>query len=197
MFGIKHLGADIDLQRDADVALGHHRRKENLGFFEQGLPCALLGGLAPATAHAHVQVNKGVVSRATGRFTCSTAIGHRVMRRWVSQYTRATGWKDLFAFLVFHGEHGVGHLAAQGGHVDFSVQLAGVKDHKMWHGFVLVGRNFRSDIGGLAKVHVGAEAVDLRVRFITLCSQPCNPARCWPARAECADPFGVSLQKTH
>jgi hypothetical protein len=40
----------------------------------------------------------------------------------------------LFVGFVFDGQHGVSHLTAQSRHVHFRIELAGVKNHKVWHG---------------------------------------------------------------
>jgi len=55
------------------------------------------------------------------------------MRGGVGQHARAAGGKNLLACFVFHGEHGVGHLAAKLLHLDFLVELAGVEDHEVRH----------------------------------------------------------------
>jgi hypothetical protein len=55
------------------------------------------------------------------------------MRRRVGQDSRTARGKDLFVLFVFHDEHGICHLSAQGGHVDFIVELTGVEDHEMGH----------------------------------------------------------------
>ena len=65
VLGVKHLGADVAPQRDADATLRHDRTEKGLGHSDQGLACTLLNGLAAASAHAQVQVHKSVVTRAT------------------------------------------------------------------------------------------------------------------------------------
>ena len=62
VLGVKHFRPNVNLQRDADVALGHDGGKKCLHHRQQSLARTLLRGLGAATAHAQVQVDKGVVT---------------------------------------------------------------------------------------------------------------------------------------
>ena len=78
-----------------------------------------------------------VLARAACGAARCTAIGHGVMRRGVSQHACTAGGEHLFARLVFDGQHGIGQLTTQSGHVDFGVELAGVENDEVGHTDVL------------------------------------------------------------
>ncbi len=134
MLGIKHFLADVNLQGHAHVLGRHQRGKKFFHDLDQGFTSGLLRGFASATTHAQVQVHKRIVSVATSGLTGSTAIGHGVMRRRISQHTGTTSGEHLFARFIFHGQHGVGQLATQCFHLHLLVELRGIENDEMWHG---------------------------------------------------------------
>jgi len=141
VLGIKHLLPHVDLQSNPDVLRGHEGCKKCFCHGKQGLACALLRRLAAPSAHAQIQISKGVIAITPCSFAGCTTIGHRKVRCGVSQHACAAGGKHLFASFVGDGEHGIGELSTQRGHVDRLVKLTGIENDKMGHG-LQPGSNF-------------------------------------------------------
>jgi hypothetical protein len=133
VLGVEDFGALVDLQRHAHWPAGQQGGKVRLGHgFQPAAHVGMHRGAA-APGHAQVQVDEAVVAAQAGRLAGGTAIGHCEVRRRVGQHADAAGRKHRLAGLVPRGQHGVGQLAAQRGHVRHIVECAGVQDHQVGH----------------------------------------------------------------
>ena len=109
--------------------------------FDQNFTDTLMRSRTASLAHAHIQINKGVIFRAPMRIAVKqgrlsparTAIGNRVVRRRISQHAGTASGKDLFARFIDHAQHGVGQVTAQDFHIGFGVQLTGIQNDQMRH----------------------------------------------------------------